>query len=376
MRSRPNTPAAQLRSVCTRYAWRGPGARAQVPAILPWLVGAAPVESAHPPVASDSAHRQAALARLEAIFLLAREPLTSRKLSQFANLADATEARTLIRQLNERYDQRGRAFRVVEVAGGYQLLTRPQFAAWVRRLQQSPSEVRLSAPALETLAVIAYRQPVGRADIEAIRGVNCGEIIRQLMDRDLVRIGARSQELGRPYLYATTRYFLQIFGLSSLEDLPRAEVIRQAVIPAPAADQESRVSTTDIIEVSEEDSDVRVTTQTALALEEEKLRRGRAAALPLSPVITAEDEDDDFEDEDEDDDDLDDEDDFEDEDEEEEDDLDDEEDEDFDDEDLEDEEWEEVDDEEEEDLDEEDDLDDDDDDWDDDEEEEEFEDEE
>src|SRR5690606_23251660 len=159
------------------------------------------------------------------------EPLTSRKLSQFANLADATEARTLIRQLNERYDQRGRAFRVVEVAGGYQLLTRPQFAAWVRRLQQSPSEVRLSAPALETLAVIAYRQPVGRADIEAIRGVNCGEIIRQLMDRDLVRIGARSQELGRPYLYATTRYFLQIFGLSSLDDLPRAEVVRQAALP-------------------------------------------------------------------------------------------------------------------------------------------------
>lgn len=369
MRSRPNTPAAQLRSVSTRYAWRGLGARAQVPANSPWLVGAAPVEAAHPPVASDSADRQAALARLEAIFLLAREPLTSRKLSQFANLADATEARTLIRQLNERYDRRGRAFRVVEVAGGYQLLTRPQFAAWVRRLQQSPSEVRLSAPALETLAVIAYRQPVGRADIEAIRGVNCGEIIRQLMDRDLVRIGARSQELGRPYLYATTRYFLQIFGLSSLEDLPRAEVVRQAVIPAPAADQESRVSTTDIIEVSEEDSDVRVTTQTALALEEEKLRRGRAAALPLSPVITAEDDDDDFEDEDEDDDDLDDEDDFEDEDEEEEDDLDDEEDEDFDDEDLEDEEWEEVDDEEE--LDEDDDLDDEDDDWDDDEEEDE-----
>lgn len=375
MRSRPNTPAAQLRSVSTRYAWRGLAARAPVPAMSGGLVGAAPVAAAHPPVASDSADRQAALARLEAIFLLAREPLTSRKLSQFANLADATEARTLIRQLNERYDRRGRAFRVVEVAGGYQLLTRPQFAAWVRRLQQSPSEVRLSAPALETLAVIAYRQPVGRADIEAIRGVNCGEIIRQLMDRDLVRIGARSQELGRPYLYATTRYFLQIFGLSSLEDLPRAEVVRQAAIPAPAVDQESRVSTTDNIEVREEDSDVRVTTQTALALEEEKLRRGRAAALPLSPVITAEDEDDDFEDEDEDDDDLDDEDDFEDEDEDEEDDLDDEEDEDFDDEDLEDEEWEEVDDEEE-DLDEEDDLDDDDDDWDDDEEEEEFEDEE
>jgi len=152
--------------------------------------------------------------------------LTTRKLSQYANLADGTEARTLIRRLNDAYDRSGRAFRVERVAGGYQLLTRPQFATWIRRLEHVPHEMRLSAPAAETLAVIAYRQPVMRADIEAIRGVNCGEILRQLMERDLVRIGGRSEELGRPYYYTTTKRFLCLFGLESLDRLPRVQVLR------------------------------------------------------------------------------------------------------------------------------------------------------
>lgn len=168
------------------------------------------------------------LRRLEAVLLLAREPLNSRKLSQYAGLADGTQARTLLRQLNEWYDEVGRAFRVEEVAGGYQLLSRRKFGKWLRRLAHVPGESRLSAPALETLAVIAYRQPVPRADIEAIRGVNCGEILRQLMERDLVRIGGRSEELGRPYLYATTRRFLNLFGLVSLEELPRVAELRAA----------------------------------------------------------------------------------------------------------------------------------------------------
>jgi segregation and condensation protein B len=144
-------------------------------------------------------------------------------------LADATEARTLIRRLNQFYDRGGRAFRVEELAGGFQLLSRPEFATWLRRLGHVPAEVRLSAPALETLAVIAYRQPVPRADIEAIRGVNCGEILRQLMDRDLVRIAGRSEDLGRPYLYGTTKRFLQMFGLLNLDQLPRAAALRAPV---------------------------------------------------------------------------------------------------------------------------------------------------
>jgi segregation and condensation protein B len=171
----------------------------------------------------DMLHRRQ---RLEAVMLMAREPLNSRKLAQFAKLADGTEARTLVRELNGIYDEAGRAFRVEEVAGGFRLLTRRQFAPWLRRLEHVPGEVRLSAPSMETLAVVAYRQPVLRAEIEAIRGVSCGEILRQLMERELVRIGGRSDELGRPYLYTTTRRFLQLFGLQSLEQLPRAELIR------------------------------------------------------------------------------------------------------------------------------------------------------
>lgn len=143
--------------------------------------------------------RSEELAKLEAVLFLAREPLGSRKLAQLAGLADGTEARTLVRKLNRLYDAEGSAFRIEEVAGGLQLMTRPKFAGWLRRLHAVPVEVRLSAPALETLAIVAYRQPVLRAEIEAIRGVQCGEILRQLMDRDLVRILGRSEDLGRPF---------------------------------------------------------------------------------------------------------------------------------------------------------------------------------
>ena len=117
------------------------------------------------------------------------------------------------------------------MAGGFQLLTRPPFGPWLRRLLHTPVETRLSAPALETLAVVAYRQPVLRADIEAIRGVQCGDILRQLMDRDLVRIISRADDLGRPLLYGTTKRFLQIFGLRHLDELPQAAALRRARSP-------------------------------------------------------------------------------------------------------------------------------------------------
>jgi len=170
--------------------------------------------------------RSAELARLEAVLFLAREPLSTRKLAQLADLADGTQARTLARALDRLYDEENRSFRVIEVAGGFQLLSRPQFAPWLRRLCSAPVEVRLSGPALETLAVVAYRQPVLRVAIEAVRGVQCGEILRQLMERDLVKIVGRSDELGRPLLYGTTRRFLQVFGLQSLEQLPRRDLLQ------------------------------------------------------------------------------------------------------------------------------------------------------
>lgn len=168
--------------------------------------------------------------RLEAVLFLAREPLTLRKLAQLANLADATEARVVLNNLRDRYDERGCAFQVAQVAGGYQLLSRREFAQWLRPQSQAEREIRLSPPSLETLAVVAYRQPVLRAEVEAIRGVACGEILRQLLDRDLLRIVGRSEELGRPLRYGTTKRFLEVFGLCNLDELPWSAQLRQTTL--------------------------------------------------------------------------------------------------------------------------------------------------
>ena len=174
----------------------------------------------------DSVNREEKIAQLEAVLLLAREPLTTRKLAKLAKLADGTEARTLLKELQRRYDGRASAMQLVEVAGGVRLMTRPQLADWIRRLHGCGDPLSLTSPALETLSVVAYRQPVLRAEIEAIRGVQCGEILRVLMERDLLRIVGRSEELGRPFQYGTTKNFLQVFGLRSLEQLPSVDQIR------------------------------------------------------------------------------------------------------------------------------------------------------
>lgn len=177
--------------------------------------------------------------RLEAVLFLSREPLSSRKLSQYADLADGTQARTLVKKLNKHYDSVGRAFHIKQVADGFQMLTRPPFAPWLRRLHNSNNSNRLSGPLLETLAVVAYRQPLMKAEIEAIRGVGCSEMLRQLMDRQLVRISGRSTELGRPYLYATTKLFLKSFGFASLDAMPRADHLRGKGLPDWATESES-----------------------------------------------------------------------------------------------------------------------------------------
>lgn len=170
--------------------------------------------------------------RLEAILFLAREPLPSRKLSQFAQLEDGTQARTMVKQLNEQYDRQGRAFSIQRVAGGYQMRTRPQFAKWIRRQEHISRPTRLTTPMLETLAVVAYRQPIIKAEIEAVRGVGSGEVLRQLMESGLVKMAGRSSDLGRPFLYATTKKFLTDFGLNSLDDLPRSEQLVGRGLPS------------------------------------------------------------------------------------------------------------------------------------------------
>ena len=164
------------------------------------------------------------VARIEAVLFLCREPLPARRLSQYADLPEGTKIKTLVRNLNRRYDSRQCAFRVMEVAGGFQLRTRPKLASWLVRMMEVPTAIRLGVSALETLVVIAHRQPVHRAEIERIRGVQCGELIRQLLERDLVKIVGRSEELGRPFFYGTTKKFLEVFGLGSLRELPRREL--------------------------------------------------------------------------------------------------------------------------------------------------------
>ena len=172
---------------------------------------------------SDPLARDSPLAQLEAALFAADEPLPPRKLAQVAGLADAAAVRRLVKRLQALYDADGTAFQVEELAGGFQLLTRAEYHRWLSSLRRAGHELRLTPPARETLAIIAYRQPIMRADVEAIRGVHCGDTIRLLMERGLVKIAGRDDSLGRPVLYGTTKKFLQVFGLRSLKDLPRSE---------------------------------------------------------------------------------------------------------------------------------------------------------
>jgi len=180
------------------------------------------------PLGKLSKERTPKLSRLEAVLLITDVPLPPRKIASLAGLADATEARTLINRLNQVYDQSGTPFRVERVAAGYRLLTRPEYALWLGKVHQREADLKLTPTAMETLTIIAYRQPLTRADIEAIRGVQCSEMIKQLMDRGLVRIGGEDDSLGRPFLYETTRVFLETFGLRDLNELPHADRLRRA----------------------------------------------------------------------------------------------------------------------------------------------------
>ena len=181
-------------------------------------------ESAAP--ATGEFVRDRRLTLIEAALLAADEPLNARRLARAADLKDGAEARRLVRKLQTLYEQDGSAFQVEELAGGFQLLTRPEYHPWLVRLRRTGNDLRLSPAARETLAIVAYRQPIMRTDIEAIRGVQCSEMLRQLMEKGLIRIAGRHDSLGRPVLYGTTRKFLQVFGLKSLKDLPLAEQLR------------------------------------------------------------------------------------------------------------------------------------------------------
>ncbi|MBI3821736.1 MAG: SMC-Scp complex subunit ScpB [Planctomycetes bacterium] len=179
-------------------------------------------------VSSHPLAREPGMALLEAVLLIADEPVPLRKLTQVTGLADA---RRLLKKLQEFYDRDGSAFELEELAGGFQLMTRPEYHRWLTSLKRSQSELRLTGASRETLAIVAYRQPIMRADIEAIRGVHCGETLRLLMEKGLVKIVGRDNSLGRPVLYGTTKRFLQVFGLKSLKELPNAANLRNEPRP-------------------------------------------------------------------------------------------------------------------------------------------------
>ena len=167
------------------------------------------------------------ISELEAVLWLSDEPINLRKLTKLCNISDVAQTRDLLTKLQQRYRKRGSAFELSEVAGGIQLLTMPRYAPWLSKYAGHRSGSRLSSPMMETLCIVAYRQPVLRAEIEAIRGVGCGELLRQLLENDLLRITGRSEELGRPLLYGTTKRFLQLFGLRKIEDLSQMGADRE-----------------------------------------------------------------------------------------------------------------------------------------------------
>jgi segregation and condensation protein B len=179
--------------------------------------------------------RDAKLAAVEAALFAADEPLVPRRLAVVSGLADAAEARRQVQRLQALYDRDGTAFQVEEIAGGYQLLTRREYHGWLVRLRGGVSELKLSPAARETLTIVAYRQPIGRADLEGIRGVQSGDVLRLLMEKGLVRIAGRDDSLGRPVLYGTTKKFLQLFGLKSLRDLPQVGELKPMPAGTPIA---------------------------------------------------------------------------------------------------------------------------------------------
>jgi segregation and condensation protein B len=164
---------------------------------------------------------------IESILFASDEPLTVQRLLNIAEAGSVKQIRECVDSLNERYQENGSSFRIEQIAGGYQMMTLDVYNHWLKKLVKVRTENKLSPAALETLAIISYKQPIIRVDIEAIRGVAAGEMIRNLMYKGLVKIVGRAEVLGRPMLYGTTKKFLDVFGLNTLKDLPKIEELKR-----------------------------------------------------------------------------------------------------------------------------------------------------
>lgn len=190
-------------------------------------VPAAPAESE-----SSGASPESIAGHVEALICSSERPISRSQLVEALTASpdlapigaiDAAAVVRAVEHLNSAYEQGGRAFRIEQISGGYRLMTLPKFATTVSGLLKSRQHAKLSRAAIETLAIVAYRQPITRAELESIRGVACGEVLKGLMEKRLVTITGRAEEVGRPLLYGTTKQFLDAFGLSSVRDLPSVQ---------------------------------------------------------------------------------------------------------------------------------------------------------
>ncbi len=183
---------------------------------------------------------------VEAVLFASDAPLTVDEIARADETLDEDQVEEALQFLRAEYDDAARSFQIHELAEGYQILTRPEYAPYLERFDNVPRASRLSGPALETLAIIAYRQPIGRLEVEYIRGVSAAGVIRTLQDRRLIDVVGRAEGLGRPLLYGTTTFFLEHFGFGSLEDLPRPEelpvVLRDRVPLGPESDDDQIVA--------------------------------------------------------------------------------------------------------------------------------------
>ncbi len=192
---------------------------------------------------------------VEAVLFSADTPMPPAKIAAVLGVGDARDVRLYVTELNEQYEAGGRTFRIEQIAGGFLMMTLPAFNTWLAKLHKTRQESKLTPAAMETLAIIAYKQPATRAEIESVRGVAVGDIVNRLREMNLVKIVGRAEDLGRPMLYGTTKRFLEVFGLPGLDALPQVESLSSAaaglrVTSEPATDEADAASAEPEIEPS------------------------------------------------------------------------------------------------------------------------------
>ena len=185
------------------------------------------------PVASDVEARNQGV--VEALLMASDRPLGASQIASLLDGARPGDVRAYVEELNELYGRTGRSFKIAEIAGGFLFTVHSEYGVWVRRLLKDKAPVRLSSAALETLAIIVFKQPVMKAEVEHIRGVSVDGVVRHLLEKGLIRIAGRSDAPGRPLLYGTTRDFLKHFGLKTLSDLPKVRELDELLDERAAA---------------------------------------------------------------------------------------------------------------------------------------------